>query len=267
MIPRVGLRWCLTIAVSAFWFCLPVGVCSAAVQATFYVAPNGSDANPGTEAAPLATVDGARQAVRAVNKQMTGDIVVVLRGGTYRIDRTLVFLPEDSGTGGHDVIYRAVGKETPIISGGKAITGWRADANGRWTANTDLDDFRQLYVGGVRAIRARSGKLGEDTNASRWEFLRDPSRGGGLPEGSELIGNEGYRTPAVEMADWRNVADVEFCYNVVWAHTRCKVAEHSPRGRPCRRGHASALLHAREDEGRRASRDADLHRKRARTTR
>ena len=56
----------------------------AEVQATFYVAPGGSDANPGTEAKPFATIEKARQAVRAVNKDMTGDIVVVLRGGTYR---------------------------------------------------------------------------------------------------------------------------------------------------------------------------------------
>ena len=60
---------------------------------TFYVAPNGSDANPGTEAKPFATIEKARQAVRAVNKHMTGDIVVVLRGGVYRIDRTIVFEP------------------------------------------------------------------------------------------------------------------------------------------------------------------------------
>ena len=67
---------------------------SAAVETTLYVAPGGNDANPGTQAQPFATLEKARQAVRAVNQQMQGDMVVVLRGGTYRIDRSLVFGPE-----------------------------------------------------------------------------------------------------------------------------------------------------------------------------
>ena len=157
---------------------------------------------------------------------MTGDLVVALCGGIYPIDRTICFGPEDSGTNGHDVIYRAAPQESPVISGGRRITGWRPDVGNRWKAKTDLENFRQLYVNGVRAVRARSGKLNGDANAGRWEFLRDPSRGGQL-QGAELIGKEGYRTTAVEMAGWRNVSDIEFCYvdlpRLSWSHTRCKV--------------------------------------------
>ncbi|MBT3291511.1 MAG: hypothetical protein HN380_29470, partial [Victivallales bacterium] len=36
----------------------------AGLHAAFYVAPNGSDANPGTEAKPFATLIRARDAVR-----------------------------------------------------------------------------------------------------------------------------------------------------------------------------------------------------------
>jgi hypothetical protein len=174
---------------------------AAAVQATFYVAPHGSDANPGTEARPFATIERARQAVRAVNKEMTGDILIVLRGGIYRIDRTIAFEPDDSGTGGHNVIYRAQSGETPIVSGGKPVVGWQPDQHGRWKALAPVDDFRQLYVNGVRATRA-------------W---------GKTPGRLELAGEDGYTTTAVEMADWKNIGDLELCYSVEWAHTRCKV--------------------------------------------
>ena len=201
---------------------LPAAV-SLAAQKTFYVAPAGNNDNPGTEAKPFATIGKAREAVRTVNQTMAGDIEVILHAGTYITDRTILFEPEDSGTGGYKVIYRAATGEMPIISGGKRITGWQPDQGKRWKATTDLDDFRQLYVGGARAIRARSGAIGTDADPSRWEYLQDPSRGGGLPDGSELIDNAGYRTPAVEMAGWRNQGDIEFCYTVVWAHTRCKV--------------------------------------------
>ena len=71
---------------------------AAAVQKVFYVSPSGSDENPGTEEKPLKTIEKARDAVRAIDGEMTGDIEVVLRGGTYRIDHTLVFDHRDSGT-------------------------------------------------------------------------------------------------------------------------------------------------------------------------
>jgi hypothetical protein len=207
--------------------CLAAAASAAAVQTTLYVAPGGSDVNPGTEAKPFATVEKARQAVRAINKNMAGDIVVVLCGGVCRLDRTLAFGPEDSGTNGHDVIYRAAPHKLSVLSGGRPITAWQPDAGKRWKARTDLENFRQLYVGGVRAVRARSGKLGRDTNAGRWEFLHNPVRGGRLKD-AEAVGNKGYRITEVGMADWHNISDIEFCYVGIepgwsWSHSRCKV--------------------------------------------
>jgi hypothetical protein len=170
-------------------------------QTTFYVNPGGSDDNPGSEAKPFATVEKARQVIQGMTKSMANDIVVVLGGGVYPIDRTLVFSADDSGVNGHNVIYRAKDGETPILSGGRPVVGWKTDEKGRWKAPAPIDDFRQLYVNGVRAIRAR----------------------GDQPAGLEAAGDEAYKTTAVEMAEWRNPGDLEFCYPVIWAHTRCKV--------------------------------------------
>lgn len=173
----------------------------ADVQATFYVAPDGSDRNPGTEAEPFATIDRARIAARTVRRPMTGDVVVVLAGGVYAIDRPLVFQPEDSGTDTHDVIYRAKSGATPILSGGKHVVDWKPDSGGRWKAASPAGDFRQLYVNGVRATRARGAPPGDLT----------------------LLGENRYTTRCVAMAGWRNAGDIEICYQVVWCHTRCKV--------------------------------------------
>ena len=198
--PRVLLLIGLCCLVSA------VGPQAAAGQ-TFYVAPGGDDANPGTQAKPFATITRARDEVRKINRDMTEDVVVVLRGGTYRIDGTITLDHRDSGGGGHNVVYRAAPGETPVISGGQPITGWQPDAGGRWKAATPIDNFRQLYVGGVRAVRAR---------------------GGPLPD-VEMAGEDGHKTSAAEMADWGNQEDVELLYYVMWGqvkawtHTRCKV--------------------------------------------
>ena len=183
------------------------GVCGAkgamaAVQRSFHVAPQGDDANPGTQDKPFATLGRARDAVRQVNGVMTGDIEVVLAGGTYRLTRSWVLEPCDSGRGEHRIVYRSAAGQTAVISGGHLVVGWQPDAEGRWKAAAPVEDFRQLYVGGRRATRAR----------------------GPLP-GGRRVGDEGYRTSAAGMADWRNKGDVEFCYEVVWCHTRCKVAD------------------------------------------
>jgi hypothetical protein len=176
---------------------------TAAGAPGFHVAPQGSDENPGTPDQPFLTIGRARDAVRAVNTAMTSDITVILHGGTYPQERTLVFEPQDSGNGGQQIVYKAAPGETAIISGGRKISGWERDPDGRrWKARTDIPNFRQLHVNGKRAIRAQ----------------------GSPPAGIALHGEDGYTTTAGDMADWHNPTDIEFCYPVVWTHTRCKVA-------------------------------------------
>ena len=153
-----------------------------AVETTWYVAPGGSDANPGTEAQPFATLERARQAVRTVNGNMQSDVVVMLAGGTYRLDRPLGFW---SGGFRHGWAQRDLSSpsgQTPVLSGGKPVTGWQPDEKGRWKAPAPVENFRQLYVNGARAIRAR----------------------GVPPAAMKRVDNTGYTTTAVEMANWRN---------------------------------------------------------------
>src|SRR5207244_599178 len=71
---------------------------SAATQATYYVASTGNDTNPGTITSPFRTLQRARDVVRTVNANMTGDINVFLRGGTYPVSSTIDFGSGDSGT-------------------------------------------------------------------------------------------------------------------------------------------------------------------------
>jgi len=178
-------------------------VAADAEKVVFHVSSAGNDASDGSETKPFATLERARQAVRTVNKDMTGDLVVLIHGGTYRIEQTLAFNAEDSGTNGHAVIYRAAAGETPIISGGKAIGDWSADENGRWKAVSPIDDFRQLYVNGKRADRAS----------------------GPAPKDFHRRGEEGWQTSDTALADWRNAQDVEVRLRAVWCDTRCKVED------------------------------------------
>lgn len=165
------------------------------------VSPSGNDSNPGTEAQPFKSLTMARDTVRTKNKNMDHDIVVYLRAGTYEIDQTLLFDERDSGSNGHHVIYRNHPGEKVSVCGGKRIIGWEQASGAAWRARTDVADFRQLYVNGVRGVRARGGSL----------------------QDAELYEADGYKTSDGNMADWGNQSDIEFVYDLNWERTICKV--------------------------------------------
>jgi len=192
-------------------------------QAKFYVSPSGSDRNPGTRESPFRTVGQARDAVRGVNRGANSDIIVELSAGTYRLAGPLTFGSEDSGTGGHRVIYRAAPGAMTVISGGRVVTGWQPDTGGRWKAKVDVPNFRQLYVNGVRAVRARGPiPAGLQQWGSQEGVITSPA--GNPPWGAlEVHGEAGYRTTNGAIAGWKNPADIEFGYYNSWTHMICRI--------------------------------------------
>lgn len=88
---------------------------------TFVVAPDGDDANPGTREKPFATLERARDAVRACKVDGAlprGGATVYLRGGRYVVTNTFTLGEEDSGLFGAPVVYRAWRDERPVLDGG-----------------------------------------------------------------------------------------------------------------------------------------------------
>jgi hypothetical protein len=103
---------------------------SSSLAATYYVAPNGSDANPGSEVQPFATMAKAQATVAA------GD-TVYFRGGTYLHTSATAangVLLDKSGKVGSRINYFAYPNEVPVFdfSGMTAmarITGLRVTAS------------------------------------------------------------------------------------------------------------------------------------------
>ena len=121
------------ILVAIAFCCAPKAFCMAdEPTANFFVATNGSDVWSGTLAepnsqrtdGPFATIERARDAVRSLGKKRSGDVVVLVRGGTYPIAKTVVFGLEDSGEGDSTVTYGAYPDETPVFSAGQVVEGW-----------------------------------------------------------------------------------------------------------------------------------------------
>jgi len=154
-----GRKYTILVAILAAVILAVFG--SVGAETSFYVATDGSDSNPGTVGRPFATISRARNAVRKkIKAGLNEPVTVFVRGGRYQLDDTLIFGPEDSGNTECPVTYKAFPGETPIVSGGRVITGWQKSGDNLWTAQiADVRRgkwyFRQLYADGKRLARGR----------------------------------------------------------------------------------------------------------------
>ena len=136
---------------------------AVAPAADFHVAPGGNDANPGTAEKPLASLRGARDAIRALKAQgpLTQAVTVVVSDGTYPLTEPLTLEPIDSGTAAATIRYQAADGAHPVFSGGRALAGWQRAEGGIWKLHIPEVAagrwyFEQLFVNGNRATRART---------------------------------------------------------------------------------------------------------------
>jgi len=115
--------------------------------------------NSGRTDGPLASLDEARQAVRAIDKTNVTQVLVLFRGGTYYLSDTVTFTEEDSGIANTEIVYRNFFGETPIFSGGVRVQNWINVGDNKWTttlpSSTQL--FENLFYNGERRLRPRLG--------------------------------------------------------------------------------------------------------------
>ena len=113
----VGMCWAMSVGAA-----LAAGL-------TLYVSPQGKDTWSGTSLAPnaattdgpLATLAGARDAVRSLRKSgqiPAGGVTVEFQRGRYEQTATCAFTAEDSGTAASPIVYRAASGAEVRISGG-----------------------------------------------------------------------------------------------------------------------------------------------------
>lgn len=200
----------LTPAVSAVDEISPVS------EHAIYVAADGSDSNgDGSIEKPYATIYKARDAVREINDDMTENITIYFRGGTYYLDQTIELGVEDSGTNDYFVEYKAYPGEQPIFNGGKKVEGWKKDSEYPNLYSTSLErdkKLRYLYVNDKRAympsrsISAKGGygKYTITEGQADWAW-------------NDLTKPDGVKFDAKDLpADIRNPQDIEVQSQMTW---------------------------------------------------
>jgi len=143
---------------------LVLGSVGPGAATEIHVAPTGNDANSGSVAQPVATPQGAQLRVRAlIQAGLSNAVDVIFAAGTYDLTAPLELRPKDSGTAAFPITWRAATNGTVVLRGGRKLSGtWTNGGGGIWF--TDLTgiglgsnqwNFRQLFVNGQRAVRAR----------------------------------------------------------------------------------------------------------------
>ena len=123
--------------------------------ADLHVSPEGKDTQPGTAAAPFATLAAARDAARKLAGKEA--VTIHVADGIYYLPETLVFRPEDSGTREHPVVWRAANEGKAVLSGGRKLQlAWKPWRDGILMAATPSGmTIDQLFIGGQRQHMAR----------------------------------------------------------------------------------------------------------------
>jgi hypothetical protein len=193
----------------------------------FFVSPRGNDQWSGTLPSPnfrktdgpFATLPRAVAAAREWRQKtpsappLAGSIF--LREGRYVLSEPLVLKPEDSG-----LTLSAFEREKPVISGGRLVNDWKAVTVGErklWAAALpEARDgkwfFRELWVNGRRAVRARHPNRGYLSVA---ELLDNPSEW--------TKGQVRFRFHPGDLPWWKDFNEAEVVVMNRWVESRLPV--------------------------------------------
>lgn len=148
--------------------------------ADFYVAPDGSDANPGSFDRPFATLERARDAVRALKRARPlprGGLTVWLRGGDHLRTNTLDLEAQDSGTPDSPVVWQAYKDERVRLLGGRILTGFKPVTDPATLARLDEAARPHVLQLDLRAVgltdfgELRSRGFGRPTTVAHCELF------------------------------------------------------------------------------------------------
>lgn len=173
-------------------------------QTVLYVSPKGSG-NAFSLQSP-----GSLEQVAGKLKTADKETIVYLKGGTYDLSRT--FLLEDLSRE-HRITFSSAPGERAVISGGRKITGWKSAGKGIYKATVPQgSQFRQLYVDGKMAVRART------PNREHAEDYGPYNRIQRFDEPNKTI-----RVLAAEIPAVKKQRQVELVINQHWYQSRVRI--------------------------------------------
>ncbi len=175
-----------------------------------YISPSGNDAwsgalpdpGPGGGDGPFATLERARDAIRALRRPISNPqspITVWLRGGDYELRDTFALDERDSGAPGAPIAYRAFPGERPRLLGGKRVTRFQPVSDPAVLERLDASARPRVVEADLAALgiadpgRFRSRGMGRPVSPAHLELFFD-----GQPMTVARWPNEGF----TQIAGW-----------------------------------------------------------------
>ena len=241
---------------------LLAGLATGLAHANFFVAPGGSDADAGTLDKPFATLERARDAVRALKKsgQMPASVLTVfLRQGDYVRTNALELTETDSGTEKSPIVWEAYGQERVRLLGGRLLTGFQPVTDAAVLARLDTAarshvvqlDLRALGITDFGEMKSRGFNRptihahcelffgGRPMTLARWPNEGEWAKIAGFPAGtgksdnfSSVIGGltNGFFYSGDRPRRWKDIRDlwVHGYWDYDWANSYEHVASLDP---------------------------------------
>ena len=199
-----------------------------------YAAPSG-DGKDG----PLATVEGVLDKIGRLNRPGRKDsplwdciattsspVTVNVHPGVYRLEKTIRI----NSSPGIPVVFRASPGNPAVFDGGIRLRGWKEGLlDGRRVWTCDISEvkagglyFRQLFVNGRRAMRARLPAKWNFRIAEVTGYSPGDKTGWGQP------GRNHFRARKEDFREFRNLQDVEAVVLHYWVEERMPVLSYDP---------------------------------------
>lgn len=170
---------------------------------------------------PLDTVDKATSALKRLKNTSPKDTYVILMPGLHKVAQTLKFDTTNTSSD-YKVVFTSYNKnDKGVISGGTDLTGkFTHYENGIYRAPVTVGtQSRQLYVDGVKGVRARSeGRLEGFTNTTVYGSDKYPVKD---ENGARVYGV--ITAEDTSYKDFKHVDDLEFVFYKLWTMARCGV--------------------------------------------
>lgn len=214
-----------------------------------HVSPQGRDTWSGRRAeanraetdGPFLTLGAAHDCVRRMKRRgVTRPVTVIVSAGAYRLARTLVLTPGDSGTAACPITYLAAPGASVIVSGGRRLEGpWESRSSGVWSCRLPAAEEPRLPF--------RSVRIGNEPMArTRW-----PSTGflNLAPQGSDSEGRPVFSVVNGNLMDAPCLVGAELMARYTWSGDIFSVTHVDPQAnqftlsRPVPKGYAISHCH------------------------
>ncbi|UZR98862.1 right-handed parallel beta-helix repeat-containing protein [Chondrinema litorale] len=134
---------------------LIIKVSPAFTQHIIFVSNTQHTAQNGSIEKPYQNLEQALNKVAELNQNLDRDIIIYLRAGTYYLQNTITISNHIFNSENYSLTIAAYNNEEVILSGAKPVINWQYHENGIYKAAIDSLYFRDVFLKGNRAIRAR----------------------------------------------------------------------------------------------------------------